>query len=1038
MNLAHICIQRPVLTLVLNIALVLFGIIGLRYLGVREFPSVERPVISVTTNYVGASAEVIESQITEPLEEYVSGIDGVRQVTSVSREERSTITVEFELGIDLNDAANNVIEKVSRAQRQLPLDADPPIIAKEDGNSQPIIALNIRSKTRNALELTEIADKIVKQRMQTIAGVSQVPIWGAQTYSMRLWLNADRMATMGVTPADIQTALQRENVELPAGRVEGNTTELSVRTLGRLRTPQDFNNLALRQEGNRTVRLSDVGYAILGPENQRTVLKRENVPMVAVAIIPQPGANYLDIAQEFHKRMAELKKDLPADVELVLGFDSTTFITKAIEEVVESIVVAFILVIFIIFLFLRDWRTTLIPVLAIPISLIGAFFIMYVMDYSINILTLLAMVLAIGIVVDDAIVMMENIYAKIEGGMDPYQAALKGSREVYFAVIVTTVALVVVFLPVIFLEGLVGRLFVEFGVVLGFTVIVSGFVALTLTPMACRFILQRRNSHGWLYRVTEPAFVALTRGYARWLHAFMQARWQGIAGLLAAGLLVWLIGSELPSELAPLEDRAELFLPVTGPEGATFEYMERFMNDLTTATQQAVASHERTAIISVTSPGFSASGSVNSGFLRLILSEPQDRSRSQKTIAQHMTAVTSQLTGARTAIIETQTIGGGRRGGLPVQYVVLAPTNEALRQVLPRFSEALRKDPTFVFTDVNLKLNKPELVIAPDRERARDLQVSVLDISRALQLALSSSRYGYYIQDGKQYQVIGQLERPDRDKPTDISRIYVRAANGQQVKLDQVVRQEESVTTPALYRTERYPSATFSAALAPGKTVGDGIAAMDRIAAEVLPDNFRTTLTDASRDYQESSNSLLFGFALAIVLVFLVLAAQFESFRDPVIILLNVLTALAGALLSLWWFDQTLNIFSQIGIIMLIGLVTKNGILIVEFANQRKAEGLDRMAAVLEAAEARFRPILMTSLSTILGFLPIALALGNSAESRMSMGIAVVGGLTISSFLSLFFVPALYSYISTRTRVAPPAEQPEETPASSTSAHTHA
>jgi multidrug efflux pump len=811
-----------------------------------------------------------------------------------------------------------------------------------------------------------------------------------------------------------------------------------VRTLGRLHTPQDFNNLALRQEGNRTIRLGDVGYATLGAENQRTVLKRENVPMVAVAIIPQPGANYLDIAQEFHKRMAELKKDLPADVELVLGFDSTTFITKAIEEVVESIVVAFLLVIFIIFLFLRDWRTTLIPVLAIPISLIGAFFIMYVMDFSINILTLLAMVLAIGIVVDDAIVMMENIYAKIEAGMDPYQAALKGSREVYFAVIVTTVALVVVFLPVIFLEGLVGRLFVEFGVVLGFTVILSSFVALTLTPMACRFILKRRTSQSWLYRVTEPIFLALTRGYANWLRTFMQARWQGFAGLAAAALLVVLIGSELPSELAPLEDRAELFLPVTGPEGATFEYMERFMNELTTATQQAVAPHERTAIISVTSPGFSSTGSVNSGFLRLILSEPQARARSQKAIAQHMTAVTSQLTGARTAIIETQTIGGSRRGGLPVQYVVQAPNNEALRQVLPRFSEALRKEPTFVFTDVNLKLNKPELVIAPDRDRARDLQVSVLDISRALQLALSSSRYGYYIQDGKQYQVIGQLQRPDRDKPNDISRLYVRAATGQLVKLDQVVRLQESVTTPALYRTERYPSATFSAALAPGKTVGDGIAAMDRIAKEVLPENFRTTLTDASRDYQESSNSLLFGFVLAIVLVFLVLAAQFESFRDPVIILLNVLTALAGALLSLWWFDQTLNIFSQIGIIMLIGLVTKNGILIVEFANQRKAEGLDRMAAVLEAAEARFRPILMTSLSTILGFLPIALALGNSAESRMSMGIAVVGGLAISSFLSLFFVPALYSYLSTRTHVAPPAEQPEETTASTTSAPTHA
>ncbi|MBX3102202.1 MAG: efflux RND transporter permease subunit, partial [Bacteroidetes bacterium] len=642
MNLSHICIQRPVLTLVLNITIVLFGILGFTFLGVREYPSLDRPVISVTTNYVGASAEVIQSQITEPLEEYISGIDGIRQISSVSREERRTVTVEFGLDMDLNDAANNVIERVTRAARQLPQDADPPVVAKEDGNSQPIIALNVRSSTRNPLELTEIADKIVKQRIQTIKGVSQVPIWGAKTYSMRLWLYADRMAAMGITPQDVQAALARENVELPSGRVEGNSTELSVRTLGRLRTPADFDNLAIRQEGTRTIHLKDIGYAVLDAENQRTILKRDNVPMIAVAIIPQPGANYLDIAHEFYKRLEGLQKEMPADVELIMAFDTTRFIDKAIEEVVETILIAFLLVIFIIFLFLRDWRTTLIPVLAIPVSLVGTFFVMFLMGFSINILTLLAMVLAIGIVVDDAIVVMENIYAKIEAGMSPYQAAMQGSREVYLAVIATTISLVVVFLPLIFLQGLVGRLFIEFGVVLGTSVLLSCFVALTLTPMACRFMLRHREKPNWLYRKTEPFFTALTRTYENSLRAFMRHRWQGPVGLAGAVLLIVLIVTELPQELAPLEDRSELFVPITGPEGATFEYMERFINEMTGAVMQALPDQERQAIVSLTSPGHSATGSVNSGFLRIMLTEPDQRARSQREIAQQMAALTRQ------------------------------------------------------------------------------------------------------------------------------------------------------------------------------------------------------------------------------------------------------------------------------------------------------------------------------------------------------------------------------------------------------------
>ncbi|MFN7708929.1 MAG: efflux RND transporter permease subunit [Sphingobacteriia bacterium] len=1019
MNLSELCIRRPVFTLVINLLVVLLGVIGLFFLGIREFPTTDRPVISVTTNYTGANAQVIESQITEPLEEYISGIDGIRQISSISREERSTISVEFELGVDLNDAANNVIEKVTRSLRQLPPDADPPIVAKEDDNNSPIIFLNVQSSQRTPMELTEVADRIFKQQVQTIRGVSLVPIWGSQLYSMRLWLDRERMAAQGITPRDVQQAVARENVELPGGRVEGNSTELTVRTLGRLETVEAFNDLPIRQVGQRTIRLRDIGRAALDAENQRTRLKRDGIQMVGVALYPQPGANHLEIANEFYNRLNRVRKDLPADIQIGIGFDTTRFIAQAIDEVTETLFVAFALVTLIIFLFLRDWRTTLIPVLAIPISLVGSFFVMYLMGFSINILTLLSLVLAIGIVVDDAIVMMENIYSRIERGEPTQAAAIAGSREVFFAIIATTISLVVVFLPVLFLQGLVGRLFFEFGVVLAVTVLISGFVSLTLTPMASSRLLRPLAQHNWLYRKTEPLFIQLNEGYGRWLEAVLARPWLSPVLLAASLALFLLLGSQLKSELAPMEDRSRVLVNVQGPEGATYEYMDRYMDALIDEIRRQVPPGVRDATISVTSPAFGANSSANSGFMFVNLLDPARRrpGTTQAEVADRLSQALQPFTGARTTVIQQQTFGG--RFGAPVEYVLKAPSNEALRAALDPFLQRARRSPHFAFVDVNLKLNKPELTITPDRQRARDLDVSVRDIGEALQLGLSGSRYGFFQKNGKQYQVIGQLQRTDRDDPADIRSLYVANAAGKLVQLDNVVTTQESATTPSRFRYERYPSATFSANPAPGYTLGEALAEMDRIAAEVLPENFQTSLSGTSRDFQDSNNNLLLSFVLALVLVYLVLAAQFESWRDPVIILLNVATALMGAVLSLWYFHQTLNIFSQIGIIRLIGLVTKNGILIVEFANQRRRDGHSRLDAVREAAVARFRPILMTSLCTALGFLPIALALGAGAESRIGMGIAVVGGVSISSFLSLFLVPGMYLLLSRGQR--PPA-----------------
>ncbi|MEJ5351611.1 MAG: efflux RND transporter permease subunit [Melioribacteraceae bacterium] len=1012
MSLSSISIRRPVLAIVMSLTIVLFGIIGYTFLGVREYPSIDPPIITVSTNYVGANAEVIESQITEPLEEQINGIAGIRSLTSVSRDGRSVITVEFDVSVDLEAAANDVRDRVSIARARLPQDVDPPTISKADADAVPIVFLNIKSDKKNLLQLTDIAQNIFKERLQTIPGVSQVNIWGERRYSMRLWMDPSKLAAHGVTPLDIRNALNRENIELPSGRIEGSNTELTVRTLSRLSTVDEFNNLIIKESNGAIVRLKDVGYAELYPENDRSILRRDGVPMVGVVLIPQPGANHIQIADEFYKRIEQIKKDLPPDIELGVGFDVTKYIRNSIAEVKETILLAFALVILIIFFFLRDWRTTLIPIIAIPVSLIGSFFIMYLANFSINVLTLLGLVLAIGIVVDDAIVVLENIYKKIEQGMNPIEAATKGSSEIFFAVISTTITLAAVFLPIMFLRGITGRLFVEFGVVIAGSVIISAFVALTLTPMLSSRLLKSKEKHSWFYYKTEPFFRWIENSYRNALESFMKKRWLAFVIMIVSIIIIFLIGTNLQSELAPIEDRGEIRVQSTMPEGTSFEMMDRYIQQMTKILQDSIKETE--AIISVTAGGGGSSGA-NSGFVRLTLTDASKRKRTQQEIAEQITGITRKLNDARSFVVQSQSIST-RRGGLPVQYVIQAPNFEKLKEVVPKFLEAAQEDPTFANVDVNLKFNKPEIVVEINRTKARELGVTAMDITQTLQLAYSGQRFGYFIMNGKQYQVIGQVLRENRNKPIDLASLYVRNNRGELIQLDNLITMRERSNPPQLYRFNRYVSATFSASLAPGKTIGDGIKAMDAIAKKVLDDNFSTALEGASKDFVESSSSLLFTFVLALILIYLTLAAQFESFRDPLIIMFTVPLAIAGALFSLWYFNQTLNIFSQIGQIMLIGLVTKNGILIVEFANQKKAQGLSVIEAVKEAARLRLRPILMTSFSTILGTLPIALALGAGSESRVSMGIAVIGGLIFSTILTLFVIPVIYSYLSEKTK----------------------
>ena len=1002
MNISELSIRRPVLATVMTLIILLFGAIGYMTLGVREYPSVDNPIISVSCSYPGANADVIENQITEPLEQNINGIPGIRSLTSVSSQGSSRITVEFELSVDLETAANDVRDKVSRAQRLLPRDCDPPTVSKADADAMPILMVALQSDKRSLLELSEIADLTVKEQLQTIMDVSSVMIWGEKKYCMRLWLDPVKMSGYGITPMDVKNALDRENVELPSGSIEGNTTELSIRTMGQMHTTEEFNNLVIKEQNGRIVRFSDIGRAELSPRDIKSYMKMNGVPMVGVVVIPQPGANHIEIADAVHQRMEQMKKDLPEDVHFDYGFDNTRFIRASIAEVETTVYEAFVLVIIIIFLFLRDWRVTLIPCIVIPVSLIGAFFVMFLCGFSINVLSMLAIVLSVGLVVDDAIVMTENIYIRIERGMRPFEAGIEGAKEIFFAVISTTITLVAVFFPIVFMEGTTGRLFREFSFVVAGSVIISSFAALTFTPMLATKLLVRRKEKNWFYRKTEPFFEWLNDIYARSLSAFLRRRFIAVIIMvisLAACGIMWV---NVPAEMAPLEDRSSITVRTTGPEGVTYEYMRDYTEDINNLVDSLMPDAEF----------ITARVSSGSGNIQITLKDLKDRDYSQMDVAEKLSKAVRTKTDAR-SFVQQQSTFGGRRGGMPVQYVLQATNIEKLQEVLPTFLARVYDSPVFQMADVDLKFSKPEVRLSVNREKANMMGVSTRDIAQTLQYGLSGQRMGYLYMNGKQYEIVGEINRQQRNDPSNLKAIYMRSGDGQMVQMENLVDLVESIAPPKLYRYNRFVSATVSAGLAEGKTIGDGIDEMDRIAADVLDDTFRTALSGEAKEFRESSDSLIFAFILALVLIYLILAAQFESFKDPFVIMLTVPLAVAGALIFMLVGGQTMNIFSQIGIIMLIGLVAKNGILIVEFANQRQKAGEDKMKAIQLASIQRLRPILMTSVSTILGLLPLMFATGEGCNGRIAMGTAVVGGMLISTLLTMYIVPAIYSFVST-------------------------
>ena len=1006
MNISELSIRRPVLATVMTLIILLFGVIGYNSLGVREYPSVDNPIISVSCSYPGANADVIENQITEPLEQNINGIPGIRSLSSTSSQGSCRITVEFELSVDLETAANDVRDKVSRAQRYLPRDCDPPTVSKADADATPILMVAIGSDKRSLLEISEIADLTVKEQLQTIPDVSSVEIWGEKKYSMRMWIDPIKMAGYGITPMDVKNAVDRENVELPSGSIEGNTMELSIRTLGLMHTADEFNNLIIKEDNNRIIRFSDIGRAELESRDLKSYMKMNGVPMIGIVVIPQPGANHIDIADEVYRRMEMMKKDLPDDVTYQYSFDNTKFIRASINEVKSTVYEAFVLVIIIIFLFLRDWHVTLVPCIVIPVSLIGAFFIMYLAGFSINVLSMLAIVLSVGLVVDDAIVMTENIYIRIEKGMSPKEAGIEGAKEIFFAVISTTITLIAVFFPIVFMEGTTGRLFREFSIVVSGSVIISSFAALTFTPMLATKLLVKRKEKNWFYRKTESFFVGMNNGYSRLLDIFLHKRkWAWVITSITL-VIIFYLWNNIPSEMAPLEDRSRITINTKGPEGVTYEYMRDYAEDITTTADSIMPDAE-----AITTRVWSGSGNI-----QITLKDLKDRDYSQMQVAEKLSRAVQKKTKAR-AFVQQQSTFGGRRGGMPVQYVIQATNIEKLEKVLPAFMAKVYENPTFQMADVNLKFSKPEARISINRDKANVMGVSTRDIAQTLQYGLSGQRMGYFYMNGKQYEIVGEINRQQRNKPVDLKSIYIRSGNGEMIQMDNLIELDEGIAPPQLYRYNRFVAATISAGLTEGKTIGEGLDAMDAIAAEVLDDTFRTALTGESKEYRESSSSLMFAFILALVLIYLILAAQFESFKDPFVIMLTVPLAVSGALIFMYFNDQTMNIYSQIGIIMLIGLVAKNGILIVEFANQKQEVGIDKFTAIREASIQRLRPILMTSVSTILGLVPLAFATGEGANGRIAMGIAVVGGMLISTFLTMFIVPAVYTYISTNRKI---------------------
>ena len=1014
MQLAETSIRRPVFATVLSLLIVLIGAVSYNRLSVREYPKIDEPVVSVTTVFTGASSEVIEGQVTKVLEDSLAGIEGVDVITSTSRQERSQISVRFALTRDADAAAADVRDKVTRVRQRLPQGIDEPVIAKVEADAFPVIFLALSSDTHNALQLSEMANTLVKPVLQTAPGAADVAIYGERKFSMRIWVDTDKLAAFKLTIQDVEDALRRSNLEVPAGRIESKLREFNVTTATALQRPQEFAQVVIRTVNGLPVRIADVARVQQGPVDERSSVRLNGRDAVGLGVIRQATANPLDLSAGVRQLMVKLQRDLPAGVQLDVANDYSVFIDRSIKGVFQTIVEASVLVALVIFVFLRTFRASLIPLVTIPVALIGSFALMALAGFSINTLTLLALVLAIGLVVDDAIVMLENIYRHIEEGMDPFQAAIKGAREVGFAIVAMTMTLVAVYAPLAFAPGRTGRLFTEFALALAGAVVVSGLVALTLSPMMSAVLLRHNPKPSWFDSAMERVLQAITRGYEYGLGWTLKNRWLVLVVMVGSGVVTWTVLGDIKRELAPMEDRGVVLVQVNAPDGATLDYTNRYAQSIE-KIGQAYPEFEKV---------FSAIGNptVSQGNIFLTALPWEERTRTTLALAQEMTPRVSSLSGVTAFPITPPSLGQGFRDR-PINFVIITSDSyQNLSIALKSFTDELAKNPGFVQVDTDLRLNKPEIKLEVDRERAADMGVGVDVIARAVETILGGRKVTRYKREGEQYDVIVQTSPSGRETPDDIERIFVRGKSDAMIPLSTLVKIREVVVPRELNHFGQRRSATITANLSADYSLGEALTFMNATAKKVLQPGYATDVNGTSREFRKSADSLTLVFVLALVFIFLVLAAQFESFIDPFVILFSVPLSMAGALLALKWSGGTLNVFSQIGLITLVGLITKHGILIVEFANQLREQGLDTAQAIKKSASQRLRPIMMTTGAMVLGALPLALATGAGAESRRQIGWVIVGGMSLGTLLTIFVVPTMYTLLARKFAPGPNKE----------------
>lgn len=1017
MNLPQISIQRPVFAIVLSLLLMLVGLISYDRLTVREYPEIDEPIVTVTTTYPGASAEIMESQVTQPLEDSLSGIEGIEYITSSSREERSQITVTFNIDRDVDIAANDVRDRVGRSRDELPDEVDEPITAKVEADAQPIIYIAFSSDRASVLEVSDYADRFVKDKLQILPGVAEVTLNGERRFSMRIWLDRARLAAYRMTTQDIEDALRAQNVEIPAGRIESLEREFSVLSETDMRSVGQFENLILRQENGYPVRLKDVARVELGPEEERRFTRFNGRNSISLGVVKQSTANPLDVSKALYDVLPEIRANLPEGMNLNIAYDSSVFIDESIKSVYKTIIEAALLVALVVFFFLRTARATIIPLVTIPISLIGVCGFMLFFGFSINTLTLLAMVLAIGLVVDDAIVMLENIYRHIEEGKSPMEAAIIGAKEITFAVLAMTITLAAVYAPISFMEGRIGRLFTEFALTLAGAVIVSGFVALSLTPMMCSRLLRHEEKHNWFYRMSENSLQALGRGYEKSLNAVLDARPLIILIALIVAAVAGFLFTIIPSELSPTEDRGTIVAIANAPEGASLEYTDRYVKQMEALANEIPEVNRVFAVI--------GSPLVSNARMFIRMEDWGDRDRKQQDMTSELAPKMRNIPGV-TAFPTNPPSLGQRAGSKPVQMVVMSTANYTeIDSWAKNIIDRLADYPGLTSLETDLKLNKPQLKIEIDREKVSDLGLDAAILGRTMETMLGGRQVTRFKREGKQYDVIIQIEDADRQNPEDISNIYVRGNNDEMIPLSNLVTVSETIAPRELTHFNKLRAVQITGNVGEGYTLGEVLDHMEQVAQETLPDNAQVDYNGESREFKKSSSSLYVTFLLALGFIYLVLAAQFESFKDPFIIMLTVPLSMAGALLALYFTGGTLNVYSQIGLVTLIGLITKHGILIVEFSNQLQEAGKDRFEAVKEASIMRLRPILMTTGAMVLGSLPLAFASGAGAESRASIGWVIVGGLMVGTFFTLYVIPAVYTYLSRHHTMNEPARNKE-------------